>query len=122
VTVRESADALREARTIVGIAEYDDYLDEAFCPFCRSIVTDNVGTPTVPTSMLEDDLEADRLPVFGWRCDCRRAEVAVAARAEIAPDGYGTVELATDDGSTTIAVPEPALDAAQSVEVTFDGY
>lgn len=113
MTVRESASGLRASRTIVGLAEYDDYLDEAFCPFCRSLVSDNVGTPTIPAEMIDAGLEADRLPVYGWRCDCRRASIAVVAPAEVAPDGYAAVDL---DG-TTIAVPQPALDAARPTEV-----
>lgn len=113
MTVQESASGLRECRTLVGFAEYDDYLGEAFCPFCRSIVSDNVGTPTIPAEMIDDGLEADRLPVYGWRCDCRRAEIAVVAPAEVAPDGYATVDL----GGTAIAVPKPALDAARPTEV-----
>ncbi|ARS89906.1 hypothetical protein [Natrarchaeobaculum aegyptiacum] len=66
--------------------------------------------------MIDADLDQDPVPVFGWRCDCRRAEMAVVAPAEHAPENYVSVGLLRDD--VTIAVPSPVVDG---VEVTVDG-
>lgn len=115
MTSRQAADVLRVPRTVVAPADYDEYLDDAFCPLCGSVVTDNVGTPTVPTMLLDVDVDEDQdeLPAFGWRCDCRRAEIAVVAPAERAPESYTPVDVTVDGETTTIAVPAPALEAAR---------
>lgn len=113
MTTRESASALRPRRTVVAVADYDEFLDDAFCPLCGSVVSENVGTPTLPAHLLDVALDVDDLPVFGWRCDCRRAEIAIVAPAERAPESFTPVDVTVDGETTTIAVPAPALEAAR---------
>lgn len=66
--------------------------------------------------MIQANLHQDPVPVFGWHCHCRRAEMAIVAPAEHAPENYVPLELVTED--VTIAVPSPVVDG---VEVGFDG-
>lgn len=110
MTVHETADALREPRTVVLVADYDEYLDAAYCPVCGADVTHEVGTPTVPAHFFEA-LDED-LPAFGWRCDCRRFDLVLVAPDEVAPESYAPVEITLDGETTTIAVPEPVHEAA----------
>lgn len=110
MTVRESASDLTEPRTVVVRADYDEYLDAAYCPLCGG-EADDVGTPHVPARLLEASIDED-LPVFGWRCDCRRFDVVLAASPEAAPDSYAEIEAIVEGETTTVAVPEPALEAA----------
>ena len=113
MTSNQSASALRPRRTVVAVADYDEYLDDAFCPLCGSLVSETVGTPTVPAHHLDVALDVDELPAFGWRCDCRRAEISIVAPADRAPENYTPVEVTLNGETTTIAVPAPALEAAR---------
>lgn len=113
MTTKESASALRGPRTVVAPADYDEFLDDAFCPLCGSVVTGNVGTPSIPAHLIDVPVDVKELPAFGWRCDCRRAEIAVVAPAERAPENYTPVDVTVNGETTTIAVPAPALEAAR---------
>jgi hypothetical protein len=107
VTVRESASALTEPRTVVVRADYDEYLDAAYCPLCGG-EADDVGTPHVPARLLEETIDED-LPVFGWRCDCRRVDVVLPAPDDVAPDHFESVDVLIDGEVIAVATPEPAL-------------
>lgn len=111
MTVQESADALREPRTVVLVADYDEYLDAAYCPICGTDVTSEVGTPEVPARFFEAAIDED-LPAFGWRCDCRRFDLVLVATADAAPASFAPVEITVDGETTTIAIPEPVHEAA----------
>ncbi|WP_135806419.1 hypothetical protein [Halorussus marinus] len=111
MTVRESASDLVEPRTIVLIADYDEHLDAAFCPLCGTDVTSTIGTPTVPAGLLEAHVDDD-LPVYGWRCECRRVEVVLPAPVEVAPDHFASVDAQSNGETVSITTPEPALNAA----------
>jgi len=111
VTVQETADALRESRTVVLVADYDEYLDATHCPICGTDVTHEVGTPEVPARFFDERIDED-LPAFGWRCDCRRFDLVLVAPDDVAPDSYVPVEITLDGETNTIAVPEPVHEAA----------
>lgn len=118
MTGQESADAQREQRTIVALATYDEFLDDAFCPVCGTRITEPVDTLTVPTAFLDIDsnVDPDSLPTFGWQCDCRRAVIAVIAPIEVTPETGTSVDLTVDDEPTTIAVRESALETTRSLD------
>jgi len=111
LTVQESADALREARTVVLVADYDEYCDAAFCPICGTDVTSEVGTPAVPARFFEAPVDED-LPAFGWRCSCRRFDLVLVAPENVAPESFAPVEITVDGETTTIAIPEPVHETA----------
>jgi hypothetical protein len=108
VTVRESSSDLVEPRTIVLVADYDEHLDAAFCPLCGSEVTGTIGTPIVPAGLLVASI-LDDLPVYGWRCECRRVDVVLPAPEEVAPDHFERVDAEIGGVTVRIASPEPAL-------------
>lgn len=111
MTVQETADALHEERTVVLLADYDEYLGAAHCPICGTDVTHEVGTPDVPARFFNAPID-DALPAFGWRCHCRRFDLALVAPEEVAPESYAPVEITLDGETHTIAVPEPVHEAA----------
>jgi hypothetical protein len=92
------------------------------CPRCQRSLTDsNVGTPRVPSEILDEDslvlsfqeADQDRIPVFGWTCERHRRETVVPAAYDDAPEPYAPVEADLDGRKMTIAVPNPVFEKFQ---------
>lgn len=116
MTVRQHSSELIEPRSIVDVVDWDDYLGEPFCPLCSNSVAAEPGTPDVATHYLDEDLDVDELPVYGWRCDCRRHDVVLLAPEEHAPENFTPVDATIDGETTTVAAPAPPLEAARPDE------
>lgn len=109
MTVQESADALRLPRDLVAVADVDDYDGAAHCPLCGGVLTAaHVATPTVDADAF--DAVAVDLPVYGWRCVCRRADLVIVAPIDAAPDTYATVAATIDGQRVDLAAPARVLE------------
>ena len=111
MTVQESASALRGQQPILAVVDFDDYLGEPRCPLC-AMTLDEAGTPTVGAEAID---AGDDLPVFGWRCNCRRTGVNVLATIEHAPDDFVSVDVTVDGQTVSVGVPAPALEEVEHV-------
>lgn len=99
-------------RTSVIPPDIPGFDDAVFCSLCGQRLTqDAVGTPSIPTAILDDPLPHDEIPVFGYRCDQHRTEdVVVPVPASLAPDSFVRVDATVDGHDMTVAVPAPEVD------------
>lgn len=107
MTVHERADGLRPERSLVAVADVDAFTGDPYCPCCRGPLSE-VATPTLDADHFEE--YSIDLPVFGWRCRCRRVDIAIVAPIEAAPAAYEPVTATIDEETVDVGVPAPALE------------
>lgn len=98
----------------IHLAKPDAYREHVVrCPLCHRRIDDAPRTPSIPTTVLQDDTLAvdlgDSVPVFGYDCGRHRSRLRIVAPATLAPDPYEPVAAVIDDRDVRLAVPEPVL-------------